>query len=110
MGRAGGGKEIHAWQLPLKCKGDANVCRCLVVKNGCDLTLLGTWEFAVERRIDGEGMNFGQSVNEECNGKELFHPSPSPTWRVGLTSQDQRLDCGGGTGGSHRHVYRAEIH
>lgn len=63
-----------------------------MVKNGCDLTLLGTWEFAVERRIDGEGTSFGQSVNEERNGEELFHLSPLPAWRGGVLSQDQVAD------------------
>lgn len=78
-GKEGRRKEIHFWQLPLTCRADASACRCWVVKNGCNLTLLGTWEFAVERRIDGEGMNFDQSVNDECNGKGHFCLSPSPT-------------------------------
>lgn len=59
------------------------------MKNGCDLTLLDTREFAVERRIDGEGMNFGQSINAEPNGEELFHLSPLPACRK------TRLQMGG---------------
>lgn len=31
--------------------------------SGCDLTLLDTWDFIVERRID-EGMNTSQFVKE----------------------------------------------
>lgn len=62
------------------------------MKNGCDLTLLDTREFAVERRIDGEGTDFGQSVNEERNGEELFHLSPLPARRGGLLSQDKVAD------------------
>lgn len=63
-----------------------------MVKHGCDLTLFDTWEFAVERRIDGEGTDFGQSVNEEHNGEELFHLSPLPACTGGLLSQDQLAD------------------
>lgn len=59
-----------------------------MVKHGYDLTLFDTWEFAVERRIDGEGTDFGQSVNEEHNGEELFHLSPLPACTGGLLSQD----------------------
>lgn len=49
-----------------------------MVKNGCDLALLDTRESAVESTIDGEGTDFGQSVNEEHNGEELFNLSPLP--------------------------------
>lgn len=77
------------------------------MKNGCDLTLLDNCEFAVERRIDGEGMNFCQSVNGVCNGKEL---SASPTCKVGLMSQDQMVNFRRNTGGSHRYVHGAELH
>lgn len=52
--------------------------------SGCDLTLLDTWDFIVERRID-EGMNTSQFVKEQGSGKELFHLSPPPpTWSVRL--------------------------
>lgn len=68
VGRAGGAEGGEEEGNPsmaasAETQGDASACRCLVVKNGCDLTLLDTWEFIVERRID-EGTNFGQLVNE----------------------------------------------
>lgn len=73
------------------------------MENGCDLTLLDTWEFAVERRIDGEGTGFGQSVNEECNGEELLTiaslergtpvPRPGCRWGAG-ESQEQKPSKG----------------
>lgn len=71
MGRAGGGKGGEkegspSMAAPTEMQGG---CQHMPMPggeewmSGCDLTLLDTWDFIVERRID-EGMNTSQFVKE----------------------------------------------